>query len=269
MEDLDLCFRLREAGWVTWYEPSVTVWHVKAGTSGPIRSARLNRAFHYGMLRFYRKHYAPRHGPLRNAAVYGGIGAKLAVSLVRARVRTSVSTATPRHALATHARRSAGRTRAGEALKRLLRGPTALATYEVPDPWTAAGETAPVPSGIRVTRIAPRAPAPGEGDVVCVADADLPETALAALLPHALAAGVGVVAPAGASFALIAHDRFEELSGLSPLYATAPAAVADLAQRARAAGYRNVRLAGVAIPAAPAADPLDEALLEDRWGAPA
>src|SRR4029079_17104008 len=50
MEDLDLCYRFAEAGWVTWYEPSVTVHHLKAGTSGKHRSVRLNYAFHYGML---------------------------------------------------------------------------------------------------------------------------------------------------------------------------------------------------------------------------
>ena len=85
MEDLDLCYRFAEAGWTTWYEPAATVVHVKAGTSGPIRSPRLNRAFHYGMYRFYRRHYASSRSPLTNAAVYAGIGAKLAVSLARAR----------------------------------------------------------------------------------------------------------------------------------------------------------------------------------------
>ncbi len=64
MEDLDLCYRFAEAGWVTWYEPSATVVHVKAGSSGPVRSPRLNYAFHYGMFRFYRKHYA---APRRHA----------------------------------------------------------------------------------------------------------------------------------------------------------------------------------------------------------
>ena len=58
MEDLDLCYRFREAGWVTWYEPSVSALHVKAGTTGGTRSPRLVYAFHYGMFRFYRKHYA-------------------------------------------------------------------------------------------------------------------------------------------------------------------------------------------------------------------
>jgi N-acetylglucosaminyl-diphospho-decaprenol L-rhamnosyltransferase len=87
MEDLDLCYRLHEAGWVTWYEPSVTVLHVKHGTSGAVRSLRLNYAFHYGMLRFYRKHYAQRRSRAANAVVYGGIAAKLAVSVVRSELR--------------------------------------------------------------------------------------------------------------------------------------------------------------------------------------
>ena len=83
MEDLDLCYRFAEAGWTTWYEPSVTVIHVKAGTSGKRRSLRLNRAFHYGMFRFYRDHYAATRNPLTNAAVYAGIAGKLAISAVR------------------------------------------------------------------------------------------------------------------------------------------------------------------------------------------
>jgi GT2 family glycosyltransferase len=83
MEDLDLCYRFARAGWVTWYEPTVTVTHVKAGTSGPLRSLRLNYAFHYGMYRFYRKHYARHRGRLTNALIYCGIALKLAASLLR------------------------------------------------------------------------------------------------------------------------------------------------------------------------------------------
>ncbi len=86
MEDLDLCYRFAQAGWTTWFEPSVTVVHVKAGTSGRRRSLRLNRAFHYGMFRFYRDHYAATRSPLTNAAVYAGIAGKLAVSAVRSAV---------------------------------------------------------------------------------------------------------------------------------------------------------------------------------------
>jgi hypothetical protein len=80
MEDLDLCYRAAEAGWVTWYEPSVTATHVKGGTSGRHRAFAVNLAFHYGMLRFYRSHYAASRGRLANATIYTGIGAKFAAS---------------------------------------------------------------------------------------------------------------------------------------------------------------------------------------------
>ena len=87
MEDLDLSYRFARAGWVSWYEPGATVVHVKAGTTGGERSPRLEAAFHYGMYRFYRKHYAPDRNPLVNAAIYCGIAVKLAVSLATGAVR--------------------------------------------------------------------------------------------------------------------------------------------------------------------------------------
>ena len=91
MEDLDLCYRFAKAGWVTWYEPAVTVIHVKAGTSGQHRSLRLTYAFHYGMYRFYRDHYAPERNPLLNAGVYAGIAVKFVVSAVRSAVARAFS----------------------------------------------------------------------------------------------------------------------------------------------------------------------------------
>ncbi len=87
MEDLDLNYRLAKAGWKTWYEAGATVIHLKAGTSGPVRSLKLNRAFHYGMARFYRKHYASSRSPLLNAVVYLGIGSKFVVSAALAAIR--------------------------------------------------------------------------------------------------------------------------------------------------------------------------------------
>lgn len=83
MEDLDLCYRFAQAGWTTWYEPSVAVTHVKHGSSGRRRSPRLNYAFHYGMYRFYRRHYAHDRSSVVNAAVYAGIAAKLVISMGR------------------------------------------------------------------------------------------------------------------------------------------------------------------------------------------
>jgi len=96
MEDLDLCYRFAEAGWTTWYEPAATVLHVKAGTRGEVRCPTLNYAFHYGMYRFYRDHYAPRRSPLVNAAVYAGIAAKLGVSTARGAVRGLTTRTSPK-----------------------------------------------------------------------------------------------------------------------------------------------------------------------------
>jgi GT2 family glycosyltransferase len=96
MEDLDLCYRAAQAGWTTWYEPSVEAVHIKAGTSGHHRRLRLNYAFHYGMYRYYRAHLAPERGPLFNAVVYLGIALKFLASatasaLARARQRVHLA----------------------------------------------------------------------------------------------------------------------------------------------------------------------------------
>src|SRR6476646_10228947 len=61
--------------------------HVKGGSSASRRAARQEIAFHRGMARFYRRFDAPEHNPLLNAAVYAGIGAKLAISLAITAIR--------------------------------------------------------------------------------------------------------------------------------------------------------------------------------------
>jgi GT2 family glycosyltransferase len=81
MEDLDWCHRFWDAGWKVFYEPAGTALHLKGGSSGGRRAPRQEIAFHRGMARFYRRFDAPGHNPLLNAAVYAGIGAKLATSL--------------------------------------------------------------------------------------------------------------------------------------------------------------------------------------------
>jgi N-acetylglucosaminyl-diphospho-decaprenol L-rhamnosyltransferase len=87
MEDLDWCHRFWDAGWKVFYEPAGTALHVKGGSSGARRAPRQEIAFHRGMARFYRRFDAPEHNPLLNAAVYAGIGAKLAISLAITAVR--------------------------------------------------------------------------------------------------------------------------------------------------------------------------------------
>jgi len=90
MEDLDLCYRMRQAGWLTWYEPSVRALHVKHGTSGSVRSPKLVWAFHYGMFRFYRSHYAPKRTRAMNGLVYAGIATRAAGTLVASVITRAV-----------------------------------------------------------------------------------------------------------------------------------------------------------------------------------
>jgi N-acetylglucosaminyl-diphospho-decaprenol L-rhamnosyltransferase len=91
MEDLDLSYRLAQEGWQSWYEPAATVMHVKGGTVGGERSARLNWHFHRGMYLFYRHHYAPHRSTTLNALVYFGIAAKLASAVAQAAARRSLA----------------------------------------------------------------------------------------------------------------------------------------------------------------------------------
>ena len=55
-EDLDWAYRIRKAGWKIYYNPQVTVLHVKAASTRHSRRARYE--FYRAMDVFYRKHYA-------------------------------------------------------------------------------------------------------------------------------------------------------------------------------------------------------------------
>jgi len=55
-EDLDWAYRIRKAGWKIYYNPQVTVLHVKGASTKHSRRARYE--FYRAMYIFYRKHYA-------------------------------------------------------------------------------------------------------------------------------------------------------------------------------------------------------------------
>lgn len=54
-EDLDWAYRIKQAGWKIFYNPAVTVKHVKRAASK--KSQRAQMEFYRAMLIFYRKHY--------------------------------------------------------------------------------------------------------------------------------------------------------------------------------------------------------------------
>ena len=55
-EDLDWAYRIRKAGWKIYYNPQVTVLHIKGASTRHSRRARYE--FYRAMDIFYRKHYA-------------------------------------------------------------------------------------------------------------------------------------------------------------------------------------------------------------------
>jgi N-acetylglucosaminyl-diphospho-decaprenol L-rhamnosyltransferase len=88
MEDLDWCYRFKQAGWSVFYDGRVSVVHVKGGTHvhqvnrARHRGLRENAAFHRSMGRFYRKFHSGAN-PALDAAIYLAIAVKLAIAVTR------------------------------------------------------------------------------------------------------------------------------------------------------------------------------------------
>jgi GT2 family glycosyltransferase len=57
--DVDLCYRLKRAGWEILYEPRVKIVHVGGASTRQVRPQAL-RLSHEGLRRFYAKHYRGR-----------------------------------------------------------------------------------------------------------------------------------------------------------------------------------------------------------------
>ena len=91
MEDLDWCYRFKQAGWGVFYDGRVSVLHVKGGTTVSERRSRRHRglrhnvAFHRSMGRFYRKFYAGENAA-QDVAVYLAIGAKFLIAWARSAI---------------------------------------------------------------------------------------------------------------------------------------------------------------------------------------
>jgi GT2 family glycosyltransferase len=70
--DVDLCYRLRAAGWEIWYDPRVRVLHYGGASTRQIRPEAI-RLSHRGLLDFYRKHYRAQMGWFAYAAAASAI----------------------------------------------------------------------------------------------------------------------------------------------------------------------------------------------------
>jgi GT2 family glycosyltransferase len=58
-EEVDWCYRVRQAGWAIWQVPTARVTHVGGAATRQFRT-RMLTALYESRLRFFRKHYRPR-----------------------------------------------------------------------------------------------------------------------------------------------------------------------------------------------------------------
>ena len=85
-EDLDLCYRIKQAGWQVWYWPKVAVRHHK-GESSRQRPGRMTFEFFRAMHLFYAKHQAHRNPTILNVLVFMAIWIFCALAMCRLRLR--------------------------------------------------------------------------------------------------------------------------------------------------------------------------------------
>lgn len=75
-EDLDWCWRIKEAGFKIMYYPTPSILHLKSASSKKI-AFKVIRWAHAAMKIFYRKHYSQKHNWLFNQFIYLGINLRM------------------------------------------------------------------------------------------------------------------------------------------------------------------------------------------------
>lgn len=80
-EDLDWCWRCKQAGYKVWYYPKTFITHFKGASSRKVPLAML-KAFHDSMWIFYKKHYAKNYFFVFNWFIFLGIYLRLGVLLL-------------------------------------------------------------------------------------------------------------------------------------------------------------------------------------------
>ncbi len=80
-EDMDWCYRTKQAGWKVFYDPKAVVIHHKSASSKK-RSYRMIYWWYHSTWMVYQKSMSARYNPLANALVYVGMHFMLGVSLL-------------------------------------------------------------------------------------------------------------------------------------------------------------------------------------------
>ncbi len=80
-EDLDWCYRIKNAGYRIVYYPKASTIHLKGGSNGKKKRTKTIYEFHRAMLLFYNKHYRTKYWLPVTVLMYVSIGVKLIISL--------------------------------------------------------------------------------------------------------------------------------------------------------------------------------------------
>lgn len=91
-EDLDWAKRIKEHGWKIYYNPAVTIHHVKRASSRMSRKAQVE--FYRSMVIFYRKHYRASTPFWLHGLVMGGIYLKGGWALIQDLVKRPLTAGT-------------------------------------------------------------------------------------------------------------------------------------------------------------------------------
>ena len=86
-EDIDWCYRIKQAGWKIVYFGQAEIIHYKGASSEnektKKRNPKLIYEFYRAMYVFYKKHYTKKYNILVNLAVYIGIAVLLVINLIK------------------------------------------------------------------------------------------------------------------------------------------------------------------------------------------
>jgi len=88
-EDLDWAYRIKDAGWRIYYNPAVTVLHVKKASTR--QNPRAQIEFYRAMTIFYRKHFAAQTSWWLHGLIVGAVSARLKLEQLRIALSTSAN----------------------------------------------------------------------------------------------------------------------------------------------------------------------------------
>ncbi|MGG1514071.1 glycosyltransferase family 2 protein [Paenibacillus oryzisoli] len=84
-DDIDWCYRIKEAGLINYYYPRTMILHHKRA-SWRKKPTKMIYEFHRAMLVFHRKHYWKKHSLVVNTMVVIGISTKFVIEWLKARL---------------------------------------------------------------------------------------------------------------------------------------------------------------------------------------